>query len=116
MGGIALTAGQVAWCDLEPTVGREQGGRRPCVVISSSDFSDVVDELIVIVPCTTRDRDWFSRVALTGPTGLAQPTYAITEQPRTMSTGRVHGLAGHVDDECLTEIMRWVGVWLHPAA
>lgn len=116
MGGVVLTAGRIVWCDLEPSVGREQGGRRPCVVISSTDFSDVIDELIVIVPCTSRERGWLSRIPLTGPTGLARPTFAITEQPRTMSTGRVHGLAGHVDSECLTEISRWVSVWLHRAA
>jgi hypothetical protein len=33
-----------------------------------------------------------------------------------MSVSRVHGLAGFVDSECLTEISRWVSVWLHPAA
>lgn len=116
MGGVALTAGQIVWCDLEPAVGREQGGRRPCLVVSSDDFTDVIDELVVVVPCTSRDRDWPSRIPLTGPTGLSRPTFAITEQPRTMSTTRVHGVAGFVDNECLTEIMRWVGVWLHPVA
>jgi mRNA interferase MazF len=116
VGGVALTAGQVVWCDLEPAVGREQGGRRPCVVISSTDFSDVIDELIVVVPCTSRERGWLSRIPLSGPTGLARLTFAITEQPRTMSVSRVHGLAGFVDSECLTEISRWVSVWLHPAA
>lgn len=116
MGGVALIAGQIVWCDLDPTIGREQGGRRPCVVISSTDLTDVTDELIAVVPCTSRGRAWLSHIQLTGSTRLARPTYAITEQPRTMSTDRVHGHAGYVDNECLAEIMRWVGVWLHPAA
>ena len=116
MGGLNLTAGRVVWCDLEPTVGREQGGRRPCVVISSTDFTDVVDQMVILVPCTTRDRGWINHVELAGDTGLATATFAITEQPRTVSVRRVVGLAGHVDAECLDEIMRWVQVWVHQAA
>jgi mRNA interferase MazF len=113
---VTLTAGLVAWCDLVPVVGREQGGRRPCVVISSSDFTDVIERLLIAVPCTSRDRGWVNHVRLSGPTGLSQPSFAITEQPRTMSIQRLHGVAGHVDDECLASIARWVSAWIHRAA
>lgn len=116
MGGVGLPAGIVVWCDLDPVVGREQGGRRPCVVISSSDFSDVVTRLVLVVPCTTRDRGWVNHVTISGPTGLASPTYALTEQVRSLSTERVRGVPGRVDDTCLTSIMRWVHVWLHRSA
>lgn len=116
MGGVGLLAGQVIWGELEPVIGPEQGGRRPCVVLSSTDFSNVVAGLTIVVPCTTRHRGWDSHVPITGETGLLVPTYAITEQPRTISVNRVHGLAGHVDEYCLTEITRWVRAWLHPAA
>jgi mRNA interferase MazF len=116
MGGLDLTAGQIVWSDLDPPVGRVQGGRRPCVVISSTDFSDVVEQMVILVPCTTRDRGWINHIELTGDTGLTATTYAITEQPRTVSMRRVVGLAGHVGNECLAEIMRWVGVWLQRAA
>ena len=116
MGGVELTAGRVVWCDLDPTVGREQGERRPCVVVSSTDFTDVVQQMVILVPCTTRDRGWINHVELSGDTGLTATTYAITEQPRTVSAHRVVGRAGYVDNECLAEIMRWLNVWLHKAA
>lgn len=116
MGGLELSAGRVVWSDLNPSVGHEQGSRRPCVVISSTDFTEVIARMVILVPCTTRDRGWINHVRLTGDTGLTAPTFAITEQPRTVSVRRVHGVAGHVDHGCLAEIMRWVAVWLHPAA
>jgi mRNA interferase MazF len=116
MGRLDLTAGQIVWSDLDPPIGREQGGRRPCVVISSTDFSDVIEQMVILVPCTTRDRGWINHIELSGDTGLTATTYAITEQPRTVSVRWVVGLAGHVGNECLADIMRWVGVWLHPAA
>lgn len=102
----------VAWCDLDPVVGREQGGRRPCVVVSSRDFSDVVTRLVLAVPCTTRDRGWVNHVALRGPTGLTAPTYALTEQVRSVGLQRIRAVAGHVDEASLSEITRWLRVWL----
>jgi mRNA interferase MazF len=116
MGGVTFTAGMVAWCDFDPVVGREQGGRRPCVIVSSGDFTDVITRLVIAVPCTARDRGWANHILLAGPTGLARPSFAITEQPRTMSVERIHGIAGRVDEDCLTQIMRWVHVWQHSAA
>lgn len=86
------------------------------MVISSTDFTDVISRMVILVPCTTRDRGWINHVELTGHTGLTVPTFAITEQPRTVSVQRVHDVAGYVDSDCLAEIVRWVRVWLHPAA
>jgi mRNA interferase MazF len=116
VGAVALTAGQVLWCDLDPTMGREQGGRRPCVVMSSTAFGRATDGLVIAVPCTSRDRGWVNHVLLSGPTGLTNATFAITEQPRAMSVERIHGVAGHVDNACLALISRWVHAWLQPAA
>ena len=116
MGGVGHLAGQILWCDLDPTIGREQGGRRPCVVMSSTAFGRATDGLVLAVPCTSRDRGWLNHVRLSGPTGLARATFAITEQPRAMSVDRVHSVAGHVDNACLDQISRWVSVWLHRAA
>ena len=116
MGGVEHLAGQILWCDLDPSIGREQGGRRPCVVISSAAFVRAIDELVIAVPCTSRDRGWRNHIRLTGPTGLSRPTFAITEQPRTMSVDRVHGFAGHVDDTCRELIARWVHAWQTAAA
>ena len=113
MGRLGLSAGQVIWCVLDPAVGREHGGRRPCVAVSSTAFSRATDALIIAVPCTSRDRGWANHIRLTGDTRLARPTFAITEQPRTISVARVHGMAGHVDEECLAAITRWVRTWLH---
>ena len=114
---LGLLAGQVVWCELEP-VDRPRAGwatpvRRHLLDglqrrhRRSRDRGPVHD---------TRPRLGQSRPRSTGQTGLARPTFAITEQPRTISVDRVHGLAGHVDEDCLTEITRWVRVWLHSAA
>lgn len=120
MEAVGLIAGLVVFADLNPTVGREQAGTRPCVVVSSSDFTDVRRQLAIVVPCTTTRRDWINHIELSGPTGLSAITFAITEQPRTISSTRVHRVLGSVDDQTLSQVARWVHTWiqapLRPAA
>lgn len=98
---MELFPGQVVWVGLDPTRGREQGGTRPAVVVASTAYLQVVTALAVVVPCTTRERGWPNHVPLGGPTGLTTPTWAMTEQPRTLSRDRVLRVSGFVDDETL---------------
>ena len=111
---MSYDAGVVVWCDFNPIIGSEQGGRRPALVIASHDYSEAVTNLTLVVPCTTRQRNWPHHVQLTGPIGMSSVTFAITEQPRTISTARVHDIAGRVDETCLNDICRWVHHWMHP--
>ncbi|MGI9164538.1 MAG: type II toxin-antitoxin system PemK/MazF family toxin [Mycobacterium sp.] len=109
-----IEPGTVVWVDLDPAVGREQAGRRPAVVVASSGYLSAVTELAIIVPATTRGRGWPQQVELTGSTlQLPHPTYAMTEQPRTISRRRISGIAGRVDDRCLDDIRRWLADFLH---
>ncbi|MGA1146660.1 MAG: type II toxin-antitoxin system PemK/MazF family toxin [Candidatus Nanopelagicales bacterium] len=111
-----LEAGTIVWCELDPVVGSEQGGRRPALIISSLDYSAAMSRMTIVVPCTTRQRQWPNHVPLFGPTGLSHPTFAITEQPRAISVDRVRKVAGRVDDESLARVCRWVHLWEHQAA
>ncbi|MHB1066121.1 MAG: type II toxin-antitoxin system PemK/MazF family toxin [Candidatus Nanopelagicales bacterium] len=109
---MPLESGAVVWAELGPSAGREQGGRRPVVVISSPDHLDLVDSLVTVIPCTSRDRGWPNHVALAGQTGLDRLTLAMTEQVRTIARSRVVERAGTVDDRCLAAITTWLRDWL----
>ena len=109
-----IEPGTVVWVDLDPAVGREQAGRRPAVVVASAGYLSAVTELAIVVPGTTRQRGWPQQVELTGSTlQLPQPTYAMTEQPRTISRRRISGIAGKVADRCRDEIRRWLADFLY---
>ncbi|MCF8528134.1 MAG: type II toxin-antitoxin system PemK/MazF family toxin [Candidatus Nanopelagicales bacterium] len=116
MGALAPAAGTVALVDFGRTVGREQSGVRPGLIISSSDYSDVITTLALAVPCTTVRRGWSNHVEITGPTGLAVPTFALTEQHRCISTERVLRITGTVDNATLSEVLRWVRAWIDEVA
>ena len=111
-----LQPGVVALLDFGATVGREQSGTRPAVVISSESFHSVMTHTALVVPCTRTDRGWRNHVELAGPTGLSVPTFAITEQPRVVDLGRVLRLTGSVNQYTLDRITLWVREWIFAAA
>lgn len=106
---IPIQRGSVLWLDLNPTQGREQSGVRPGLVIASSGYLANVPELVIVLPVTTTDRSWPHHVLLAGPgLELPQRSFAMTEQPRTVSRSRLRGRAGHVDDPCLAQVSQWL--------
>jgi mRNA interferase MazF len=102
-----LSPGDVVWVAPDPVVGREQAGRRPAVVVSGHDYLDIVTTLAIVVPITSVDRGWPNHVALEAAE-LTQPSWAMTEQVRTVSRRRVAGRAGRVSASTLAEVRGWV--------
>lgn len=106
--GADLRPGDVVWVDLGTTVGREQSGRRPCVVVPGPDYLAVVDTLVMAVPLTKRNRAWPNHVLVHGDTGLGSPSWAITEQVQTISRERIRSTIGQVSELTLEAIRLWV--------
>lgn len=106
-----LEQGSVVWAWLDPTVGREQSGRRPVLVVSSRSYNDVVDTLLVVVPLSTTTRSWPNHIRISGLAGLGE-CYAMTEQPRTISRERVGESIGVVHPSCLAAVKQWLADFL----
>lgn len=98
----------MAWVDLDPVAGREQGRRRPFLVVAGHDCLEIIDSLVVGVPVTAVDRGWPNHVRLHGPTSLGRPSWAMTEQPRTVSRTRVSSISGTVTPATLGAVRQWL--------
>ena len=105
----SLAPGDVVWVDISDGVGREQGGRRPFVVVSTSEYLDLVDTLFVGAPITSVNRGWLNHVRVLGDTTLTRDSWIMTEQVRTLSRRRVFGELGSVSPECLRRVRLWIG-------
>jgi mRNA interferase MazF len=87
-----VTPGAVLLVDLDPVSGNEQGGLRPAVVISTTDYDELVaGRLLVVCPVTSRDRGLAHHVPITRTSShrLDRPSWVMCEQPRTISSRRV---------------------------
>lgn len=105
---LDLRRGMVVWVELDPVQGREQGGRRPSLVVASNLYLRQADTLAIVVPATTRDRGWPNHVPLFGDLALDRPTYAMTEQPRTITRRRVVDIVGTVNPGVMKEVDMWL--------
>lgn len=106
-----LAPGDLVWVAPDATVGREQAGRRPALVVASAGYLQAVDSLAIVVPITSVDHRWPNHIPVP-PQLLPQPSWAMTEQVRTISCKRIDGHAGRVDAETLAAVRRWVADFL----
>ena len=79
------------------------------LVVASGLYLEQADTLAIVVPATTTDRGWPNHVLLRGPRlELGSPTYAMTEQPRTVTRDRFVSELGVVDAATMREVDRWL--------
>ncbi len=95
--------------DLDPTVGSEQAGRRP-VLIVSRESANAVLPVITAIPLTTRKprRGIYPNEALIprGHAGLKRDSIAMAHQLRTLSKKRLGLPIGHLDDPSIRDHVR----------
>jgi mRNA interferase MazF len=101
-GDYCPDAGDIIWIDLDPTVGHEQSGRRPAIVVSPRSYNAVAG-LCVICPITSRVRGYPFEAVL--PEGASVRGVVLADQPRSISwEKRPIALAGQAPDALLTEV------------
>lgn len=80
-----LRRGDIWEIVLDPVKGSEPAGFRPCVIVSPDSMNDQL-ETVIVVPLTTRMKDWPTRVE----TYIDEvPGQAMCEQIRTISQQRL---------------------------
>jgi mRNA interferase MazF len=99
----------IVWVDFSHARGREQGGTRPALVVSSIGYLANVPDLVIVVPLTTVNRGWPHHVLIEGAgANLARPSYAMTEQPRTISRERIKRRTGEASARTVADVDQWL--------
>ena len=95
-------AGDIAWVELDPVKGTEQGGRRPALVLSDREYHEASSRAVVC-PITTRARSWPFEVQL--PTTLKTQGVVLVDQIRTIHRGqRLFEIVETVPNQVLIEM------------
>ena len=79
----APAAGDLIWTDFDPRTGREQGGRRPALVVSPAALF-LASGFLIVCPITSRVRPFASSVVL--PAGLPIAGEILTSHVRSIDT------------------------------
>lgn len=102
-----IRTGEIWVAELDPTVGHEQGGRRPVVVVSSNGLHALPINMVIVVPLTSHDRGLVTQPRISGTnSSLRQASFARPEDLRAIDAGRLQRRLGEVSREDLAEIRK----------
>ena len=98
---MRLGRGAVVVVELDPTVGHEQGGVRPCIVVSDPDvIGDQRFPLVCVVPVTGTPGEGLLYPPLAaGRSGLSKKSFALLDHLRSVDKRRVRSVYGELAPE-----------------
>lgn len=74
-------AGDIVWLNVGPSVGNEQNGFRPALVLTDAEFNELTSRFIGL-PITSSIHGWESEIPISG---LSKPCVAMADQITTLS-------------------------------
>lgn len=90
--------------DLDPTVGHEQAGRRPVLVVSAEPVNDTCG-VVSVVSITSRKNNRLARLGEVllpaGTAGLPNESFALCYQVRTLDKTRLGRTYGELTEAAL---------------
>jgi mRNA interferase MazF len=103
---VKVDRGTVVLVVLDPTVGHEQRGLRPCIAMSDPAVNaDQRFPLIAVVPLTgTPGQGALYPDLSPGKSGLTKSSYALVDQIRSIDKRRIQSVFGRVTKEELASI------------
>ena len=103
---MTLDRGTVVLVELDPTVGHEQRGVRPCITVSDPAVNaDQRFPLIAVIPVTATAGDGALYPALApGSSGLTKASYALVDHLRSIDKRRIRRIFGQVSSTELASI------------
>jgi mRNA interferase MazF len=111
---VKLGRGAVVVVELNPTIGREQQGVRPCIVVSDPEvIGDQRFPLVCVVPVTGTRGEGLLYPSLTpGPSGLTKESFALIDHLRSIDKRRIRRVFGVLAQDELVAIDEGLAVFL----
>ena len=115
---ISPKQGEIWLFDPDPVKGREIGKKiRPALIVSCNALNDGSSGLVILVPCTSKDKGIDSHVRIDPPEGgVSLPTFVMCEQIRAVSKERLIKRVGRIENERMKDVHSWLidFLWIEP--
>jgi mRNA interferase MazF len=94
-----ILRGDIFWAHLDPTIGHEQSGRRPVLILSHEVFNQRSGTVIAVALTSQQQKAGFPLTLELSTTDLAKKAWVKVSQIRTLSTKRLGRRVGRVSLE-----------------
>jgi mRNA interferase MazF len=97
--------GEIWDLDFDPTIGHEQAGSRPALILSVDIFNEGPADLLVVAPVTRTERKVRWHVPVKPPEGgLVAQSFIQCENVRSVSKQRMKRRRGRVSESTLQQV------------
>ena len=93
---VEILRGDVYWADLNPTLGHEQSGKRPVLILSHATFNEKSGTVIALALTSQPQKAGFPLTYPLEETLQKQKAWVKISQIRTLSTLRLDSKIGQV--------------------
>ena len=100
-----ILRGEIRWATLNPSVGREQSGERPVLILSQDIFNERSGTVIAMALTSQEPRAGFPLTHEILKSRLPKRSWVKISQIRTLSTERIGKKIGTVDLEELAHVI-----------
>jgi mRNA interferase MazF len=100
-----ILRGEIRWASLDPTLGREQAGHRPVVILSHDVFNERSETVIALAITSKEPRVGFPLAMEIRARGLTKRSWVKISQVRTISIERLGKKLARVAEEDLANII-----------
>lgn len=101
----SILRGEIYWADLDPTLGQEQAGRRPVLILSENVFNARSNTVIAVALTSQEPRVPFPLILEIVGTGLPKRSWAKISQIRPLSVQRLGGRVGEATAQEVATIL-----------
>ena len=99
-----MKRGEVYYVNLEPVVGSEQGGIRPCVVIQN-DVGNNCSPTTIVAPMTERDKKELpTHVFVSEDDSVSRSSIILLKQIKTVDKSRMKDFLGRLSEETMQKV------------
>jgi mRNA interferase MazF len=100
-----ILRGNIYWANLDPTLGREQSGHRPVLILSHDIFNDRSGTVIALAITSQEQKAGFPLTFELESKNLPKRSWAKISQIRTLAAERIGKKLGQVSEEELDQII-----------
>jgi mRNA interferase MazF len=100
-----ILRGDVLWADLNPTIGHEQAGMRPVLILSHEVFNDRSGTVIAVPVTGQSSRVGFPLTMELSSAKLPKRSWVKISQVRTLSTQRLGKRLGRLEPEEVDQVV-----------
>ena len=100
-----ILRGEIRWANLNPTMGHEQAGIRPVLILSENVFNKHSGTVIAVALTSQEPKASFPLSLELDASELPKRSWVKISQIRTLSTERIGKKIGEVEEEILTRVV-----------